>query len=133
MCQQARVVLAARPTAPAVGRAFTAQCLTDWGLDDQCEDATLVVSELVTNAVIHGHSDVELDLQLRHGSLVVRAADSSPDQPVVGELTTGADHGRGIAITCAIVDRFGVEERSRGKAVWGEIDLPASSAGCGCR
>ena len=132
MCQHARVVLAPRPTAPAVGRAFTAECLTEWGLGERCADATLVVSELVTNAVVHGRSEVELDLELCPDTLVVRAVDRSPIPPTAGRLDGDADSGRGVAITQALVDRFGVEDHPPGKAVWGEIDLRDSES-CGCR
>ena len=49
--------------APRIARAFVAENLQSWQLHDLIEPATLVVSEVVTNAVIHARSDAELVLE----------------------------------------------------------------------
>jgi anti-sigma regulatory factor (Ser/Thr protein kinase) len=131
MCQQARVVLPPRETAPAVGRAFAAKCLDSWGVGQLRDDATLVVSELVTNAVVHAGSEVLLDLEVTRGALRVRTSDRSAALPVRRRPDPDADGGRGVHVAETLFDRFGVEERSPGKAVWGEFDLPAPVS-CGC-
>ncbi|MEQ7129469.1 ATP-binding protein, partial [Actinopolymorpha sp. B11F2] len=83
-------------------------------LDALAEDARLVISELVTNAVLHGGDNPNaLHLAITDGSL---------NPPVVQELTSHAEHGRGLAIIEQLTTRWGIEpDGTGGKRVWVEL------------
>jgi two-component sensor histidine kinase len=108
-------------------RRFTAETLTGWDLagTDRADDVLLCVSELVTNAVIHGvPPGRQLRLLLRNEGrvLVVEVHDSGPGVPhVVHDADEG---GRGLLLVSALSDKWGVRERELGKAVWCEFGLP---------
>ncbi|MEU9207814.1 ATP-binding protein [Streptomyces sp. NPDC048415] len=65
---------------------------------DQVDDATLIASELVANAIRHGRTGCRLRLQLGHGHLTVEVHDDSPGRPRVGPLDTDSESGRGLAM-----------------------------------
>lgn len=94
---------------------------------DLTDDATLLVSELVTNAVLHGQSDVVVGLQLSNHRLRVEVADGSPELPVLQSDSEVALGGRGVALVDAYADSWGVVSRPpEGKTVWFElVDPPA--------
>lgn len=108
-------------------RRFTAETLTDWGLagTPRADDVLLCVSELVTNALLHGvPPGRQLRLLLRHEAhaLVVEVHDSGPGVPRV--VYDGDEGGRGLLLVSALSDKWGVRERELGKAVWCEFGLP---------
>jgi anti-sigma regulatory factor (Ser/Thr protein kinase) len=84
----------------------------------------LVVSELVTNALVHTGGQVRLDLTVFNGRLRVAVADNSPRTPVrptnIGWEATG---GRGILLVEAMSAAWGTVPVSGGKQVWSEIAL----------
>jgi anti-sigma regulatory factor (Ser/Thr protein kinase) len=110
-------------------RRFTADALTGWGLagTDRADDVLLCVSELVTNALLHGvppgrHSR----LLLRYDGRVlgVEVHDSGPGEPrVVESGDTGAEGGRGLLLVAVLSDQWGVRDRELGKAVWCEFEV----------
>jgi anti-sigma regulatory factor (Ser/Thr protein kinase) len=91
---------------------------------DTFYDLSLCVSELVTNTVQHGElEDDEIELVVRRGESMARAEvrTSQPDVAVASSpLATRSDWG--LFIVDRVADRWGVD-RSRGMAVWCEIDL----------
>jgi anti-sigma regulatory factor (Ser/Thr protein kinase) len=72
------------------------------------DDATLVVSELVTNATRHGRSNCRLQLSVRRGQVTVEVHDNSPVRPRVHSRDTMAEGGRGIAMVRELSHRFSV-------------------------
>ena len=110
-------------------RRFTAETLTGWGLAgaDRADDVLLCVSELVTNALLHGvppgrHSR----LLLRYDGRVlgVEVHDSGPGEPrVVERGGAGEEGGRGLLRVAALSDKWGVRDRELGKAVWCEFGM----------
>lgn len=110
-------------------RRFAAETLTCWGLagTDRADDVLLCVSELVTNAVIHGvPPGRQLRLLLRNEGpvLVVEVHDSGPGVPHVVYDADESEGGRGLLLVSALSDKWGVRERELGKAVWCEFGLP---------
>ncbi|WP_339130541.1 ATP-binding protein [Streptomyces sp. f51] len=65
---------------------------------DQVDDATLIASELVANAVRYGRSGCRLRLQLGHGRVTVEVHDDSPGRPRIGVLDAESESGRGLAM-----------------------------------
>jgi anti-sigma regulatory factor (Ser/Thr protein kinase) len=116
-------------------RAFTRATLQRWELPDRCDDITLVVSELLTNALEHaepqpGGWPVWLGLlQSGPGTAVLCAvADASPVPPVPVPAGHLAESGRGLHVIEEISDSWGYAAvPSRGKVVWATFEAPAGS------
>lgn len=91
----------------------------------QLDDALLVVSELVANAVRHAHtvSTLELELGGNGSRLRVALADGSSTAPRLRHAHATAEDGRGMGILSALSDRWGIELHVGGKRVWWEVDL----------
>ncbi|MER6421784.1 ATP-binding protein [Streptomyces sp. NPDC001137] len=79
------------------------------GLDaEHIGDATLIVSELVTNATRHGGS-CRLRLHVSDTQVTVEVYDGSPGRPEVRPLTTWAESGRGLAMVRCLAQRFDID------------------------
>jgi anti-sigma regulatory factor (Ser/Thr protein kinase) len=88
--------------------------------------ASLLTSELITNAVTHGASFVLLEAGEHEAKLHVAVSDDNPDVPVVGPLPPDAmsERGRGLLLVAVLAASWGVELLDGGgKAVWFELDL----------
>jgi anti-sigma regulatory factor (Ser/Thr protein kinase) len=119
------------PTAVASARGHTINVLAEWGLRELADDAALVVSELVTNAVaesakLAGRPPVALRLVADGEHLIIEAWDCSPaevDASGTGDLS---DSGRGLTIVAALSRRWGSRRTGyRRKVVWAECALEA--------
>jgi anti-sigma regulatory factor (Ser/Thr protein kinase) len=111
-------------------RGFVHECLCDWDLADMSDDLVLITSELVTNALIHAGSDVDLRLRVfgDRVRLEVRDSDSDPPVPTAYSLTdegsARAEHGRGLYLVDALAHTWNTSPSGRGKTVWLEMDIP---------
>ena len=96
------------------------------GYDDEgdlTDAVTLLVSELVTNAVLHAGSDVEVTVQLTPTAARVEVTDASADAPAPRHAATDEDSGRGLALVGSLARRWGVRPTpGGGKTVWFEVD-----------
>lgn len=108
-----------------LARDFTRETLTDWGTPERTDDVLLCVSELTTNALLHGVPPGRgflLQLALASdGVLRVEVHDSGPDDIRRPMPAPEAEGGRGLLIVAEVADRWGVGERSLGKSVWCEF------------
>ncbi|MFG2356942.1 SpoIIE family protein phosphatase [Streptomyces sp. NPDC048521] len=113
-------------------RGFVHERLCDWGLADLSDDLELITSELVTNALIHAGSDVDLRLRAfgDRVRLEVRDSDSDPPVPTAYSLTdegsARAEHGRGLYLVDALAQTWNTSPSGRGKTVWLEMDIPGA-------
>jgi len=89
------------------------------------DTALLVVSELVTNAVVNARSQVTLRLRLRRDRLLVEVEDEDSRLPVLQEHDRDALGGRGLLLVDALSVRWGSRPRPTGKVVWAELPLAA--------
>lgn len=84
----------------------------------------LLANELVTNAIVHARSPVELTVELIQGGVRVEVTDTSPASPsrrVAGRLATS---GRGLELVETMATAWGVEQlNGNGKCVWFEVSL----------
>ncbi|MFJ5532990.1 SpoIIE family protein phosphatase [Streptomyces sp. NPDC093261] len=120
------------PEAVRHARRFTRRTLRTWGVArEDLDTVLLVVSELVTNALVHTDGRVRLDLTVLNHRLRVAVADASPRSPVkptsIGWEATG---GRGILLVEAMAAEWGTLPVSGGKQVWADLHLehPPTSA-----
>ncbi|MER6264284.1 SpoIIE family protein phosphatase [Streptomyces sp900105245] len=114
------------PEAVRHARRFTRRTLRAWGVErDTLDAALLVVSELVTNALVHTGGPVRLDMSLVNHRLRLAVADSSPRSPMkpasIGWEATG---GRGILLVEAVSAAWGTIPVSGGKQVWADLIAP---------
>ncbi|MFD9459632.1 SpoIIE family protein phosphatase [Streptomyces sp. NPDC060027] len=136
------------PLAPGAARRFLFDTLVSWAelalpgteiIDDRLtEDAAVVVSELVTNAVVHAGTDVELLCRLENpadgssGPLVVEVSDQHPSRAIrddSAERSYGTpEYGRGLGLVSALSEAWGITYRPGVKTVWARL-LTDGSAG----
>ncbi|MDW4907106.1 ATP-binding protein [Streptomyces sp. ADMS] len=141
-----------RRTAAREARAEVRRQLEEWGLTDRDGPADrdeppdrdgpaprgdlvdvveLLVSELVTNAVLHAASRFRLTLSAAHGVLRCEVTDTGRRTPQV--LNAGAtESGRGMFLVDALARRWGCHQEGPGKTVWFELGT-CGSDGCGRR
>ena len=90
-----------------------------------CEDAALLVSELVTNAVIHGRTTATVEVHRPADTLRVTVRDDNPQLPAIGDSPMlSAESGRGLLIVSKTATRWGIEAGQGGKAIWFELVVP---------
>ncbi|MCJ1679214.1 ATP-binding protein [Streptomyces sp. APSN-46.1] len=112
-----------RQTVPAA-REFTGVTLDAWGVTSRRDDVLLCVSELATNAVLHGvppGRGYRLRLLRFEDVVRVEVHDSGDGRPRVADRDVAAERGRGLLLVTAVADRWGVGPRSPGKIVWCEF------------
>jgi anti-sigma regulatory factor (Ser/Thr protein kinase) len=88
--------------------------------DDLKERAMLVVSELATNAIVHGGGVLYLQFLRRAGCVRVEVADASPKLP--GRVKVNLTSGRGLQMVDVLASAWGAELQPWGKVVWAELD-----------
>ena len=126
MCRVRTVDVGDDPQAVATARRVTAAQLDRWELDELRADAELLVSELVTNAVLHSSGDVSLTLAVADGMLEVGVADPGPRLPPQrspGGPPWTAEGGRGLRLVDRLSVEWGVVTLSRGKQVWFRLEV----------
>ncbi len=96
---------------------------------DLADALCLVVSELVTNAVLHARTEVVLTLELRPGVARVGVRDNSPATLAVLNYSPEAVTGRGLGVVAALSRTWGMVADGDGKLVWAEFDLDGAGAG----
>ncbi|MEU1002925.1 SpoIIE family protein phosphatase [Streptomyces tibetensis] len=147
---RAHTTLPGSSLAPGAARALVREALAEWTgralpgaehLGDRlADDATLVVSELVTNAVVHAGTDVQMEFRLEGGAggapdtaVVVEVSDHHPSRaPRGGEPETPDDTpecGRGLRLVAALSEAWGVTYRTGRKTVWARLPAGGCAAG----
>jgi anti-sigma regulatory factor (Ser/Thr protein kinase) len=109
----------------AAARRFVRELLGRWRAADYEWVASQVVSELVTNAVIHARTDFVVALSLDDGILRVAVTDSSSRRPVRRHYSDEATTGRGLALVERLAGRWGVDLDGSHKTVWCELSSEA--------
>jgi LuxR family transcriptional regulator, maltose regulon positive regulatory protein len=123
-----RLVLGPVPTAAGAGRAFAREVCARWGLQELAESAALLASELVTNAVVHAGTALELRVELRDLRLQVAVHDQNPNLPR-SLAKDGTDRGLGLLMVDRVAAAWGVrQDGAGGKTVWCRLDLPAQDS-----
>lgn len=122
MALQYEVLLAPDPTEAGRARAALTDVLLAWGLDVMVDDAVLVVSELVANAILHTRAPVMLRIFVHDdGVLHLDVSDTSPKPPQRRAATPHDVNGRGLELVDILADRWGWHARDGGKDVWAEM------------
>lgn len=114
------------PTPGSVGAArdLVRDLLDASDRDDLVETATLVVSEVVTNAILHAGTPIDVSATLDDSGLRVEVGDGSPHLPTRRRYATTAGTGRGLMLVEEMVDDWGATRRDSGKTVWFHLTAP---------
>ena len=110
--------IAGRLDGPARARGWMRGLCAAHDLEGLCDDAVLMVSELVTNAVLHAGTGCVLVVELDDQAMRVDVLDE--DHHVIGpvQVADGSERGRGLNIVAALSTTWGVNYRDPGKSVW---------------
>ncbi|MHB1585182.1 MAG: ATP-binding protein [Acidimicrobiales bacterium] len=126
--RSARLALPAGPDSPGQARRFVQRQLSGWGLDGLVDDISLVTTELVTNAVLHARSELEVVLEV--GDRVrLEVHDRSVRLPAMRTPSTLTATGRGLRLVELLAGTWGAEPTGTGKVVWCEFAMPAATGG----
>ncbi|MET9622126.1 SpoIIE family protein phosphatase [Streptomyces sp. NPDC006464] len=118
----------------ATARAFVRDTLQGWGYGEVVDDAVVLTSELVTNAVVHAGTSADVLCLRSDDGVRVEVADRYPEReiPVQGGRTVAhpdRENGRGLLLCAALATRWGVEYTPTQKHVWFQLDLPERPIG----
>ncbi|MFF7360166.1 ATP-binding protein [Streptomyces sp. NPDC008125] len=122
-------VLSYTPTPAGVrlSRRRAARLVAEWGHDRLADDVALMVSELTTNAVLHGGVKGRLfrvRLLLTATTLRIEVSDARAERLPDTRKPVDTDcFGRGLLIVANLADKWGIERRTVGKTVFAEVSL----------
>jgi anti-sigma regulatory factor (Ser/Thr protein kinase) len=124
MPEHASIELKATPTAADDARHFATSTLHDWNFGQLADSVRLIVSELTTNALVHGAGET-LTVTLSHAAPRLRVAvtDHGGGIPVPRIPRDDEESGRGLLIVGALSAAWGMVSESGGKTVWAEVPL----------
>ena len=111
------------PDPASVGRArrLLATALTASGRDDLVEVASLLVSEVVTNSLLHAGTEIRLGCAGRGDGVRIEVFDRSPLLPSVRHYDPLAATGRGLGLVSTLARSWGVDAHDDGKTLWFEL------------
>jgi anti-sigma regulatory factor (Ser/Thr protein kinase) len=107
------------PTSRSVPQARRAvgAVLDDWGLVELRDSALLLVSEVVTNAVLHARTDITLEMARDGNGVRISVSDGSPVPPALRRHSETSTTGRGLHLLDLIADSWSAESSTSGKTV----------------
>jgi PAS domain S-box-containing protein len=110
-----------QPSSVAEARRHVRDFLEGAGRSDLLEPALLLVSEIVTNALLHAGTEVDLAGHLEGDTVRLEVGDGSTHLPSRRDYAPTSGTGRGLLMLESMVDDWGVTRRERGKVVWFRI------------
>ncbi|MFH8733007.1 SpoIIE family protein phosphatase [Streptomyces sp. NPDC017964] len=119
----------------ATARAFVRDTLQGWGFPDIIDDAVVLTSELVTNAVVHAGTSAEVLCLRTDEGVRIEVADRYPEreiplqQSAINMGSPDREGGRGLQLCAALATRWGVDYTPTHKLVWFQLALPQRSVG----
>jgi anti-sigma regulatory factor (Ser/Thr protein kinase) len=119
--------LPCEPETARRARRLVSAALNTWGIGELADAGTLIVSELVSNAIRHTSCRlVRVSVRRVTNDLVrIGVTDKSHALPKMDLVTGGDETGRGLALVDALSHRWGYDEMRWGKTIWAELSVPA--------
>jgi anti-sigma regulatory factor (Ser/Thr protein kinase) len=106
----------------AIARSQVVSLVESWASDELVRILRLLVSEVVTNAIVHGGPGIHLEVAAIMARTVrVEVFDTSLELPQVQTPPPGGVSGRGLQLVETLADRWGARRRADGKVVWFEL------------
>ncbi|MGC9543101.1 SpoIIE family protein phosphatase [Streptomyces sp. UG1] len=119
----------------ASARSFVRDTLQGWGFADIVDDAVVLTSELVTNAVVHAGTSADVLCLRSDEGVRIEVADRYPEREIplqgspVNMGSPDREGGRGLQLCAALAGRWGVEYTPTHKQVWFQLNLPERAVG----
>ncbi|WP_405589953.1 SpoIIE family protein phosphatase [Streptomyces sp. NBC_01092] len=119
----------------ASARSFVRDTLQGWGFADIVDDAVVLTSELVTNAVVHAGTSADVLCLRSEEGVRIEVADRYPEREIplqgspVNMGSPDREGGRGLQLCAALAGRWGVEYTPTHKQVWFQLNLPERPVG----
>ncbi|MGV9842076.1 SpoIIE family protein phosphatase [Streptomyces fungicidicus] len=118
-------VAQAEPERVSVARQQLRELLHDWSSPDQVDSAVLLLSEVLTNVLVHTDTDALLLAEVTGGDdgrrIRIEVTDAGDDLPHVRRPGELASSGRGLVLIELLAHTWGVAPRGRGKSIWFEL------------
>jgi hypothetical protein len=95
-----------------------------WNLADLVPSATLIISELVSNAVDHAHTIISVEVCVQDSYLYLGVRDGGGARPAVRHTDDADTRGRGLRLVAAFSSDWGYITDAYGKTVWATLALP---------
>jgi len=111
------------PQAGARSRQLVRERCAAWGIASVSEDAQLVVTELVSNAVEHAGTPLDVIVTLSDDTLHVAVHDGDPTPPRPQPVGQGRSRGRGLRLIEAVAASWGSVLADTGKVVWATLRI----------
>ncbi len=132
MCWLRQRQLSPDDLAPGIARTMSIDALgqrlgsADW-LEPVQFDTAVIASELVTNAIQSGATELAMTVQVHRSRIRLTVSDNGPGLPRI--VSTGPDdmHGRGMVLVAALAFEWGVDPSAVGKQVWADLALPPTA------
>ncbi|MFF5969112.1 SpoIIE family protein phosphatase [Streptomyces collinus] len=128
-------VAQAEPERIAVARQQLRELLHDWSSPDQVDSAVLLLSEMLTNVLVHTDSDALLVAEITGGvgerRLRIEVTDGGDDLPHKRRPGELASSGRGLVLIELLAHAWGVDPRGQGKSIWFELNESLDGSGDG--
>ncbi|GAA3990260.1 SpoIIE family protein phosphatase [Streptomyces plumbiresistens] len=125
-------VAQAEPERVAVARQQLRELLHDWASADQVDSAVLLLSETLTNVLVHTDADALLLAEVRgdpgERRMRIEVTDTSDDLPHKRRPGELASSGRGLVLIELLADVWGVDPRGEGKSIWFELCESSASS-----
>jgi anti-sigma regulatory factor (Ser/Thr protein kinase) len=115
------ITLLGEPRDVHVARAFVGRCLTEHDIEAAYLDCQTVVSELVTNALVHGRGPIVVNVDVQDSEIVLSVSDTHPSTPLQRAAADDDETGRGLAIVDALTVEWGVSVGERGKTTYARV------------
>lgn len=117
------------PELIAAVRAWLRDLLEAWEMPEQADEALLVASELVSNAVLHARTTIQLRVACSDSTVRVEVYDENSRLPTLAPCPADATSGRGLSLVASLSSGWGIESRDDGKVVWATLGTaPADRA-----
>lgn len=119
--QRLALHLPAEPASTRQARRFVSDALDRWSCPQLTDAAELLTSELVTNAVVHAHSEVDLCMTRTRSGVRIEVMDEAAGPVAPVGAPPHATGGRGLLLVSALARTWGVRPCRDGKSVWFEL------------
>ena len=110
----------------ASARSFVREVLDAWQFGARIPEASVLVTELCSNSVLHARGAYTVTVSCRDDVLRIAVRDASVHLPVEKTRTPEAMTGRGLVLVDAYADAWGVERHADGKTVWATLAVGVS-------
>jgi CheY-like chemotaxis protein len=125
--RDAAMTVGADKLAPRAARRFVDELLAEAGYDDVLDTVELLVTEVVTNAVLHARSEAKVVVRLLPDAVRVEVIDNDDSFPVRRKARTDQPGGRGLELVEQMSRAWGIDMLTVGKRTWFEVAREVTS------